>query len=360
MAFAQKITPALFLSLGASFGAQAQSSVTMYGLFDISFGSFQNSYNGSAANPRTTQVASNPMTTSYFGFKGIEDLGSGLKALFTLESFFRGDTGASGRVPGAKPDVFWARNANVALASDFGKVTLGRMDNLLFQQALTFNPLGGAFGFSPTIRLTYGGPWGNDKGDSGWGNSLMYTTPNLGGFTGAVQWQAGETSATTGEGNSVGLSGTYTIGGFSIGAGFQSVKAAEAPKADLASGQKQTLALLGLSYDFGVVKLFGQYGQFKNKGFTLNADKIDTKLYQVGASVPVTASGKVLVSYGESKESAVEGGTTPDVDHSIFTLAYDHFLSKRTDVYAAYMLDDEDQAGWKKGNTFAVGIRHRF
>ncbi|MBC7701830.1 porin [Aquabacterium sp.] len=122
--------------------------------------------------------------------------------------------------------------------------------------------------------------------------------PNLGGFTGAVQWQAGETSATTGEGNSVGLSGTYTNGGFSIGAGFQSVKAAEAPKADLASGQ--------------------------------------------------------------SKESAVEGGTTPDVDHSIFTLAHDHFLSKRTDVYAAYMLDDEDQAGWKKGNTFAVGIRHRF
>lgn len=357
MAFAQKITPAILLSLGACFGAHAQSSVTMYGLFDISFGSFQNSYSGSTANPRTTQVASNPMTTSFIGFKGSEDLGDGLKALFTLESFFRGDIGASGR---NGSDVFWARNANVALAGGFGKVALGRMDNLLFLQALTFNPLGGAFGFSPTIRLTYGTPWGNDKGDSGWSNAVMYTTPTMGGFTGAVQWQAGETSTTTGESNSAGLSGTYVLGGFSIGAGYQVVKSAELPKGNLALDQKQTLALLGASYDFGVVKLFGQYGQFKNKGFTLNADKIDTKLYQVGASVPVTSAGKVLVSYGESKESAVEGGTTPDVDHSIFTLAYDHFLSKRTDVYAAYMLDDEDQAGWKKGNTFAVGIRHRF
>ena len=357
MVFAKKFTPAFLLTLGgACFGAHAQSSVTMYGLFDISFGSFQNSYNGSLANPRTTQVNANPMTTSYVGFKGAEDLGNGLKALFTLESFFRGDIGASGR---SGTDVFWARNANVALAGDFGKVSLGRMDNLLFLQALSFNPLGGAFGFSPTIRLTYGA-FGNDKGDSGWSNAVMYATPNLAGFTGAVQWQAGETSSTTGEGNSVGVSGTYTVGGFSIGAGYQSAKSAELPKANLASGQKQTFALLGASYDFGVVKLFGQYGQYKNDGFTANADKIDTKLYQVGASVPVGTAGKVLVSYGESKESAVEGGTTPDVDHSIFTLAYDHFLSKRTDVYAAYMLDDEDQAGWKKGNTFAVGIRHRF
>ncbi|MDO9003550.1 MAG: porin, partial [Aquabacterium sp.] len=72
-------------------------------------------------------------------------------------------------------------------------------------------------------------------------------------------------------------------GAFVIGAGYQSIKAAEAPKADLSSGQKQTFALLGASYDFGVVKLFGQYGQFKNEGFALT-DRIDTKLYQVGAS----------------------------------------------------------------------------
>jgi predicted porin len=356
MSLAKKITPAVLISLGLCTGAQAQSSLTMYGVFDIAFGSFQTSYDGAKASPRTTQVAANPMTTSYFGFKGTEDLGDGLKALFTLESFFRGDIGGSGR---SGTDPFWARNANVALAGAFGKVALGRMDNLLFLQALTFNPLGGAFGFSPTIRLTYGAPWGNDKGDSGWSNAVSYTTPTMGGFTGAMQWQAGE-SADKSEGNSAGLSGTYVAGAFSIGAGYQVVKSAELPKDNLLAGQKQTLALLGSSYDFGVLKLFGQYGQFKNKGFSKNADKIDTKLFQVGVSVPVMTAGKVLVSFGQSKESAVETGTTPKVKHSIFTLAYDHNLSKRTDLYTAYMLDDEKLTGWKKGNTLAVGMRHRF
>jgi predicted porin len=356
MGFSQKFTPAILLSLCAcAGGAHAQSSLTLYGLYDISFGSFQSSYNGTGTNPRTTQVSPSPMTTSYIGFKGVEDLGNGLKALFTMESFFRGDIGASGR---SNTDVFWARNANVALAGGFGKVAIGRMDNLLFLQALAFNPLGGAFGFSPTIRLTFGA-FGNDKGDSGWSNSVAYTTPTMAGFTLAGQFQTGE-AADKSEGNSAGLSGTYVLGGFAIGGGYQVVKSAELPKANLTAGQKQTFGLLGTSYDFGVVKLFGQYGQFKNKGFSANADKIDTKLYQVGVSVPVMSVAKVLASWGQSKESAVEGGTTPDVKHSIFTLAYDHNLSKRTDLYAAYMLDDEDQTGWKKGNTFAVGMRHRF
>ena len=61
------------------------------------------------------------MTTSWFGVSGSEDLGGGLSALFTLQSFMRADTGASGRF-GA--DTFWARNAFVGLASNsLGKVT---------------------------------------------------------------------------------------------------------------------------------------------------------------------------------------------------------------------------------------------
>ena len=46
--------------------------------------------------------------------------------------------------------------------------------------------------------------------------------------------------------------------------------------------------------------------------------------------------------------------------HSILTVAYDHYLSKRTDVYAAFMLDDEDQTNFKKGYTYTVGVRHAF
>lgn len=341
---------AMALTAFACSGASAQSSLTMYGILDLSFGSFENSYNGSGDSPRLTQVESGKMTTSFIGFRGVEDLGGGLKAVFSLESFLRMDSGASGR---SNADVFWGRNAHVGLAGDFGKVVLGRMDNFLFQQALMFNPYGGSFGFSPTVRLTFGGPAGNDKGDSAWSNAIAYYTPNLSGFSGAAQVQLAESET---EGNSVGLMGSYSAGPFAIGVGYQTVKSAEAPKGNLVDPAKQTFGLVGVSYDFGVAKVFGQYGQFKGSDFAAATDNIKTTLFQLGAAVPVGTSGKVLASYGESKEDY----STGDIKHKIFSLGYDHTLSKRTDVYAVYMRDDEGQAGWKAGNTVAFGIRTRF
>ena len=335
-------------ALGST-SAQAQSSLTMYGILDLSFGSFENAHN-TATSPRVTAVESGKMTTSFMGFKGTEDLGGGLKALFTLESFMRLDTGASGR---SSADVFWARNAHVGLAGDFGKFTAGRMDNFLYQQALAFNPFGGSFGFSPTIRLTYGAPFGVDKGDSGWSNSLAYYTPNLPGFTAAVQVQPGESRT---EGLSSGFMVGYASGPFAVGVGFQTVKSAEAPKADLIKPGKQTFGLLGASYDFGVVKVFGQYGQYKGTDLVAATDNIKTKLYQLGVAVPVGANGKVLASYGSQTREL----STGDAEHTVLSLGYDHNLSKRTDVYAVYMRDDDDRAGWKSGDTVAFGIRVRF
>lgn len=88
----------------------------------------------------------------------------------------------------------------------------------------------------------------------------------------------------------------------------------------MAAGQKQTFALLGTSYDFSVLKRFAQLGQFKNTGYT-GASQIDADLYQLGASVPITSAGNVLVSWGQSQESATEGGSTSGGEHAIFTLA---------------------------------------
>lgn len=345
-----KALTAIALSVLAATSAQAQSSVSLYGILDVSFGSFETAYNGAVDSPRLTQVESGKMTTSFIGFKGVEDLGGGLKALFTLESFLRLDSGSSGR---SSADVFWARQASVGLSGDFGRIVAGRTDNFLYQQALAFNPFGGSFGFSPTIRLTFGGPAGNDKGDSGWSNTISYYTPSFSGFSAAAQVQMGESDT---EDNSGGLMAGYVSGPFAVGFGYQVVRSGEAPKVNLVSPAKQSFGLLGLSYDFGAAKLFGQLGQLKGEGFAVPADNIKTKLYQLGVAVPVGAAGKVLASYGESTEEYDSG----DIQHSIFTLGYDHNLSKRTDVYVVYMRDDEDQSGWKAGNTVAVGVRHRF
>ena len=107
------------LALSAAAAAQAQSSYNVYGVVDLSVGSMQLSDRPTEApNKRVTKVDGNNMVTSYLGFKGLEDLGGGLKAGFVLEAFLRPDTGAAGRsdANGAVPaDNFWGRAANVFL-----------------------------------------------------------------------------------------------------------------------------------------------------------------------------------------------------------------------------------------------------
>ncbi|MNT92501.1 Outer membrane porin protein precursor [compost metagenome] len=69
-------------------------------------------------------------------------------------------------------------------------------------------------------------------------------------------------------------------------------------------------------------------------------------------SVPVFSTGKVLASWARTEMTAT------DVSRKTFTLGYDHFLSKRTDVYA--MLMNDRITARTTGNSFGLGVRHRF
>ncbi|WP_290870902.1 porin [Aquabacterium sp.] len=347
------LAPAVLLALAAT--AQAQSSVSAYGVIDLALGSYQPS---STSGARTTKVEPNQLTTSYIGFKGVEDLGDGLKAGFALEGFLRPDTGASGRFGSSDP--MWSRNANVYLQGGFGKVTLGRQIDPLYLAIVQTEAFGGSFGLSPITQLTFGGSWGNDLGDSGWSNAVSYAMPTMGGFSATAIVQTGE-DATKAQRSSYGLHARYAAGPVSVVGAWQSVGSTQAPKAAFTAGQRQNFGLLGATYDAGFAKFFAQYGELDNSGFTTAAKNIDTKVWQLSASVPVTTAGKVLTAFGQSKERPSETSTsTTRVTHNIFTLGYDHNLSKRTDVYAAYMFDQEKVTGYKKGHNYTVGIRHAF
>ena len=111
----------LSLSLGGALllctaGAQAQSSVQLMGLTDVYVGSMKNA--GDAG--RSTVVGSGGMTTSWFGVKGTEDLGGGLKANFALTSFIRVDSGIQGRFAN---DTFFSRDANVGLSGNASQLS---------------------------------------------------------------------------------------------------------------------------------------------------------------------------------------------------------------------------------------------
>ena len=120
----------------------------------------------------------------------------------------------------------------------------------------------------------------------------------------------------------------------------------------------------GLAYDLGVVKLFGQYGKVDN-----TTRHVDYKIYELGGAVPV-GPGKILAQYGQISPSVGARRKT-------FTVGYDHWLSKRTDVYAevdytrlqgAWVALNSAAAFNNSGNTYGnnsrlgvmLGVRHKF
>lgn len=309
----------------AALGAHAQSSVTLYGLVDMSVGQFQAP--GAAAQ---NAVENGKMTTSYYGFKGSEDLGGGLSANFVLESFLRADTGAAGRFNG---DAQFSRTASVGLSGGFGSVNLGRNTTSLFVNSLLFNAFGDSYGFSPTIRHYFTS--GTTTGDSAWNDSIKYTSPKFGGVSFTAHAALNENDG----GSNTGVSGLYSGGPVALGVAWQKVKKG-------LTVDDTTTWQIGGSYNADVVKVFAQYGAVDND---TTAGK-GSKIYGVGAAIPLGA-GKVIAQWGR---------INPDTGSTLSTisLGYDYSLSKRTDAYLVLMNDKRD--GLEAGNNYAVGVRHRF
>jgi predicted porin len=329
----------------SSVPAHAQSSVSLYGLVDMSAGQFQD-----AGTPKVNKAQSGNMSTSYFGFAGKEQLSPSLKAKFAIEGFLLADTGASGRFGG---DAFWARAAWVGLEGDFGSTTIGRTTNQYFVSTLIFNAFGDSFGFSPSIRqvLTPKAAMLPFMGDTGWSNSILYSSPNFGGVSVNLQGALGEGSASA-VGHSAGGNVLYFGGPLSATFAYQRVKHGLSgfTPAIVATGFKyQDAAIVGAAYDFSVVKLFAQYALVKTEAAT----DTETNYIGIGVSAPV-GPGKVLAQYGQ----ATAEFPTADVKNKTLTVGYDHSLSKSTDVYAVYMNDK--LTGATNGNTFALGIRLKF
>jgi predicted porin len=116
---------------------------------------------------------------------------------------------------------------------------------------------------------------------------------------------------------------------------------------------------LGASYDFGALKLQGQYAQIKSFDSTTGDESEKDKFFQIGATIPVTSAGNVLVTYGQTKYDFLTG----EAKLKQIAVGYDHSISKRTGAYVAFtnkklsgdITIDDDSA-----NVFAVGVRHSF
>ena len=281
------------------------------------------------------------MTTSWWGMNGTEDLGNGLKAGFAIGAFFRADTGTPGRF---NTDTFFARDANVSLSGGFGSVKLGRSMAPNFLPTILFNPFGDSFTVSPLVLHAVG----NNAADTGWSNQITYTTPSFGGLKANLHYQFGEQAGNSGKSN-IGLNVMYFGGPLTL-MGFYERADISNPVPPNSLMNRKSDWMLGGAYDFGMAKAYLTYGQAK-----VDATDFTGKTFSLGAEVPVlNKAGAIKAAVARIKATTGPGEAT----RTTASLGYDHFLSKRTDVYAVGMYDKVTDLS--SGTSFVVGIRHRF
>jgi len=333
--------------------AQAQSSVTVYGIVDVGISRVTNVEGGTTA---ATGMTNGGLSTSRFGFKGVEDLGSGRNAFFNLEAEILADTGA--QYNGTAVDLFH-RGAFVGLGqSGLGTVRLGRMNRQDYATAIKFDAFNGN---------NIGGWIASSSGSTGsvvlhtaerLSNAVEVQTDSLGGFKLTYQHGFGEVA-----GNA--SASRVTVYGVEYSAGAFDAAVTVANKNDASSVTTKATSAYA-AYNFGVAHLTGGWVQHE-------VDATSTKIsgYHVGARVPVTPKINVLAGYNAFDNDAGKKPVT-------YALGATYAFSKRTTGYLIGAKSSQDNSSTQnivstsKYNGFdspaaglnqtaySVGIRHSF
>lgn len=319
----QKKIIALAIAGLASTAAFAQSNVTIYGRMDLGAAYRAGNSGGVNGIDDKYEIASGIGAGSRIGFKGVEDLGNGLKVVFQSEFGIGIDQTAAGTT-----SATWTnRNSYVGLAGGFGTVVAGRLDGVRYGIFNTYDPFaGGTIGnFTQITRQV-------DRAD----NAIAYISPNFSGFGLVLAYssniagpEAAGNTFTPPVGNLQTIMGTYDNGPLSARLDYEQVAF---PGADFS---KTWVATGAISYDFGVAKVSALIDQIKNKDAGLKE-----QAWLIGVKAPV---GKFNV---KAMVGGVNDKITDDADSLKWALGVDYALSKRTYVYANYgQIKNDDLAG---------------
>jgi predicted porin len=352
------------LSLSGAACAQT-SSVTLFGEIDMNIGRFKGSNTGVAVGDRSiTKQDSGSLANSFWGIRGSEDLGGGISASFSLESFIRTDTGEIGRADATQTafgsvaaDPFFSKSAWVALDSrSWGRLRLGQQVTAIWLTSIQSNAFGASSDFSPINMLMFFNVPAILSGGNRWSNTISYDSPNLGGFAFSLQDSLGE-----GKGRNLGGRVAYTDGPFAAALAYSDVRKDPTTFADGTTRSNTRNALLALSYNLQSVHLFAHLGRVKTDGSNSRStadDNITHSLWDISALVPVGA-GRFMIGYGQRKGNEV----FPTSQRKLFSFGYAYALSRRTDLYAMLRYDKTRAQGTPttaEGASYALGVRHSF
>ncbi len=374
--------------LGTAGAAQAQSSVTLYGVIDTSITYVHHQSGGDNG----WSMGSGNLSGSRWGLKGQEDLGGGLATIFQLENGFNSANGQLGQ--GSR---MFGRQAFVGLESkQFGTVTLGRQyDPLvdLVQGITADNYFGSVFATAGDVD--------NYDNSSRTNNSIKYLSPNYAGFQVEGMYSLGGVAGKTGSGQTWSVAAAYNNGPLGVAAGYYKADNTNGVRTPTASGggwnstsdgtfngpinmgyqtaKSINIARVAAQYTIGAFTVGAGYSnaQYKSDGFSTFGS---TEKYNTGqgfVNYQLTPAMLLGLGYSYTKSS----GDTSAKYHQV-SLGADYSLSKRTDVYlvGAYQhasgqtrndtgtavvdaqasVGSYGYAGTKSQEVVAVGLRHKF
>lgn len=335
--------------------AYAQSSVTIYGIIDAGV---EYVSNANAGKDALVRVNSGAMNTSRLGFRGIEDLGDGLKAVFQLESGIKVDTGAQDAAD------FFGRQANVGLEGSWGRLIAGRSYTTTYDFIAPFDPMGYSSSYS----------WINSAGATGNRKDGMQTNlPNMlkysgkfGDFKIGTTYGFGEVAGNTSDSASLDVGAGYDKGPLHLAATVQRLNGTAN-----GIGLYDKATVMHLAGDYQINDVWGIDLGYRNykKTFANNATDLRSDFYWGGVTYRTTPALTLiaLLSYQDIKNVAAN----TDADPYMLSLRAKYALSKRTDLYVtgAYAKAkngqlvgvSRDQVGFASNQTGMIaGIQHRF
>jgi len=379
--YMKKTLLAAALLAGFTGAAQAQTAITLYGVIDVGVG-----YNKVKPSKDILDNASRVgliqgiQSGARWGLRGGEDLGDGVRAVFTLESGFDATSGV--REQGGR---LFGRQATLGMASDaMGTLEFGRQTNIASEYMNPIDPLGSAFGQANIGHAL------SAANTVRYDNMVLYHSPDFDGFQAGLGYTFSADSVANGDrfrtsdnlrALTAGL--RYANGPLNIAVTYDQLRQVHGfglngttptgAKVDHSRAKPRSYAV-GVAYDFDVIKLSAAYahtvdgwfagqdapglGNFSgdnsfNKDFQANS-------YMLGASMPL-GSDAVLMSSWQRVDPRNDKLTGDDHDLNVYSLAYTYAFSKRSNLYAfASYAQNHDFVHGAQSTATGLGLRHSF
>ena len=353
--------------------AQAQSSVSVYGIMDAGYAAVSNT---TTAGGNTTGLQSGGLASPRLGFKGMEDLGGGTKANFVLEAEILtangqadGNYASTGNgAAAAQSTGFFNRASYVGLSNaNWGDVKLGLSNTATYDNQIKFDPmkaanLGGFLNTSqqvstaitgPVITSTTTGTYGQQNGANRGNNAIAYTSPEMYGFQ--ARFLTGEAQGTLSQNLYAGSPAFMRVTDYGLSYTWKALDLAATYRTVGGNvvGTQPTLAAIGTtatsttgvygSYDFKIVKPYLIYNTTSNKTpGVVSGYSVISKM--AGVEAPLSSTITVAAQYTSNVNGNVSSSTLSGTS-SAEGLMVKYALSKRTSLYAIGAFSQNGGAG---------------